>query len=487
MMLPRPLALKAKDRKPPELGPIVRVEAVRAGAGADERQLAMLTKPAGLSDWDNDGLKEMGDDPATMWQAPSPAVSNLEFELPAAVPLAALEVWNFNAPWQTTNGIRQADVSVSADGNTWQTVLRSAEFAQADGRDDYDDPIVLKLKDVTARKVRFENMNTWGGSNLGLSKVLFHQAIGPQTGPRQPEDGATGITLNKPAMEWVPGQGATEHRVHLGTAQDKLDLLGTTREPSISGPVLKPGTTYFWRVDEIQPDNKVTTGRVARFESAGLAAWWKFDETAGAQAIDATEHEFAGHIRGKPLWAIGQGRIGGALELDGKSNYVDCGNRSEFEGRDSLTVSAWIKARKFDKPWEAIVTKGDTSWRLQRASDSSHLTFDVNLGKVAENGLTNLASVRSKKELGDTQWHHVAATFDGRQIALYLDGELQQSAEAKAPLARNSDPVTIGDNAARRGRYFDGWIDDVRIYGYALTAQEVQALNRVAETQRASR
>ncbi len=484
--MPRPLALKAKDRKPPELGPIVRVEAVRGG-GADQRQLTLLTKAAGISDWDNDGLKEAGNDPEIMWQGAWPTVNSLEFELPEPVMLGAIEVWNFNAAWQTTNGLRRADVAVSADGKTWQTVLRGADFAQADGRDDYDDPVVLKLNEVTARKIRFDNLSTWGGNKVGLTKVMFHQAAGPQAGPRQPEDGSSGTTLSKPLLAWVPGKGAAEHRVYVGTAPDKLDLVGTTREPQIVGPVLKPDTLYYWRVDEIQAGNKVVSGRVATFESAGLAAWWKLDETQGTQAVDATGHQFNAQLRGKPLWAIGQGRIGGALEFDGKSNYLDCGNRPEFEGREALTVAAWIKARNFDKPWQVIMAKGDTAWRLQRARDSSHLTFDVNLGTVAENGLANLASVRSKQELRDANWHHVAATFDGRQIALYLDGELQQTAEAKAPLARNSDPVLIGDNAARRGRYFDGWVDDVRIYGYALTAQEVQGLNRAAETQRAAR
>ncbi len=485
--MPRPLALKAKDRKPAELGPIVRVEAVRAGTGADERKLANLIKPAGLRDWDNDGLKEAGNGPATMWQAPASQTSSLEFELPEAVPLAAIEVWNYNASWETTNGIRRADVSVSTDGAAWKTVLPKADFAQADGRDDYDDPVVLKLGDVVARKVRLENITTWGGTTVGLSKVLFHQGAGPQAAPRQPEDGATGIALNKPSLEWVPGLGATEHRVYLGASPDKLESIGTVREPRLTAATLKPGTSYFWRVDEVQAGNKVIAGRTARFESAGLVAWWKLDETEGAQAVDSSEHENFAQVRGKPQWAIGQGRIGGALEFDGKSNFLDCGNRPEFEGREALTVCAWIKARNFDKPWQAIVTKGDTTWRLQRASDKPFITFDVNLGTVAENGLDKLASVSSKRALVDSKWHHLAATFDGQQLALYVDGELQQTAAAKGTLARNNDPVWVGDNSARRGRNFDGWIDDVRIFGYALTAEGVQALNRGGETQRASR
>ena len=47
--------------------------------------------------------------------------------------LGAIEVWNYNAEWQTADGVRKADVAVSPDGTTWQTVLRGAEFAEAEG------------------------------------------------------------------------------------------------------------------------------------------------------------------------------------------------------------------------------------------------------------------------------------------------------------------------------------------------------------------
>ena len=102
--------------------------------------------------------------------------------LPEPAPLAAIEVWNFNGEWQTTNGIRKADVAVSGDGTTWQTVLRGAEFAEAEGSAGYDTPTVLKLNGVTARKVRFENIVPWSASGkVGLSEVVFHEAAGSGT------------------------------------------------------------------------------------------------------------------------------------------------------------------------------------------------------------------------------------------------------------------------------------------------------------------
>jgi hypothetical protein len=109
---------------------------------------------------------------------------SLEFELPGPVALGTIEVWNYNAEWQTKDGVRKADVAVSPDGTTWQTVLRGAEFAEAEGNANYDEPIRLKLNGAMVRKVRFENIVPWNDKGqVGLSKVVFHQAIGTQAAP----------------------------------------------------------------------------------------------------------------------------------------------------------------------------------------------------------------------------------------------------------------------------------------------------------------
>jgi hypothetical protein len=173
----QPLLLKAKNRKPAALGPEAPVEAVRANPAADEAGLPAIINGAGLADTDHDGLKEHGTIPAKMWLGQWRANLCLEFEFSNAVSLTAIEVWNYNAEWQTANGLRKADIAVSSDGTNWHTVLRGAEFAEAEGTDDYDTPAVLKLNGVTALKVRFENLVPWSNSgNVGLSEVVFHGA-----------------------------------------------------------------------------------------------------------------------------------------------------------------------------------------------------------------------------------------------------------------------------------------------------------------------
>jgi hypothetical protein len=77
----------------------------------------------------------------------------------------------------------------------------------------------------------------------------------------------------------------------------------------------------------------------------------------------------------------------------------------------------------------------------------------------------------------DGQWHHVVGVSDGRRAALYLDGELEDSADAK-PIALNSVPLRIGSNLEALGRGYGGCIDEVRLYGYGLSEAEVKALYR---------
>ncbi len=487
MITPRPLALKPRDRKPPDLGPVVRAQAVRLSPAADGPGPLCLINGAGLRDLDKDGFKEHDTAAKTMWQGACSPNLALEFELPDQVPLSAIEVWNYNAEWQTTNGLRKADVAVSADGANWQTVLRGVEFAEADGRADYDEPIILKLKDVPARKLRLENLVPWGGAEtVGLSAVIFHQGLGPLAGPLQPEDGASGVGLAKPALRWTPGQGAAKHRVYLGTAADKLASLSTTTRTSLDAPPLKPDTTYFWRVDEVQANGRVVPGRVARFETIGLVAWWKLDETEGATAEDASGHQLVANVVGKPRWVPGQGRFGGALEFDGRQTLINCGRPPEFDFADGITVCAWIKVRQFNRKDQAIVTKGDTAWRLQRAADQGGVMFAFDPVQPAKARDKTPISVVSKRNVDDGQWHHVVGLSDARRVALYLDGTLEQSAPAK-PMAQNAAPVMIGCNSAAYDRRFNGWIDDVRLYGYGLSDAEVKALYRAGPTEHAAK
>jgi hypothetical protein len=199
---------------------------------------------------------------------------------------------------------------------------------------------------------------------------------------------------------------------------------------------------------------------------AGLVGWWKFDETEGAIAADSSGNGHRGSLRGNPIWRPQGGKRGGAIELDGKSAFVEIANESAFDISGQLTISTWVNIKSVPQEWTAIVTKGDTGWRL--ATEYSQKAF--HFGADAMNWLNGTTEVNA------SQWHHVLCVYDGQKLSTYLDGKLDISKPWSGALGSNDFPVCIGENAEQPGRFWHGLIDDVRIYNYALSTDEIKAL-----------
>ncbi len=203
--------------------------------------------------------------------------------------------------------------------------------------------------------------------------------------------------------------------------------------------------------------------------TTGLVAWWKLDETGGRQAADSSGNGLHGTLVGEPKWRPDGGVIGGALEFDGIGDHIVIGNQSQFDLTEGIAVTAWVKVRRFDRNWQAIVTKGDTAWRIARDRDRDCVQF-------AFSSVPKEQLLKGRINVNDGQWHHVAGVYDGRKMFLYVDGKLDLSAETATSIPVNDQPVYIGENSQRPGRRWNGLIDDVRVYNRALAPQEIEAL-----------
>ncbi len=210
-----------------------------------------------------------------------------------------------------------------------------------------------------------------------------------------------------------------------------------------------------------------------------LVAWWKLDETRGANVVDLSGSGFNGALAGNPQWKPSGGKIGGALQFDGNGDHVEVASQpSSLDLTTQITVAAWIKVNKFDKKWQAIVTKGDTAWRLHRNKDNTD-TMSFGCTGLRSGPYAWGAKIDGKKNVNDGRWHHVAGVYDGSRVCLYVDGALDGSEPAWGTIATNSYPVWIGGNAEKPDenyRAWDGLIDDVRIYNYALSQTELAAI-----------
>jgi len=314
----------------------------------------------------------------------------------------------------------------------------------------------LSMKDVTPEKM---------AELEALPLNLDPRPIKPD-----PADGTEGMALKGIRLKWMAGAYASEHKIHFGTSPDELKLLGTTNVAEFDSlPDLERGTTYYWRVDAVTANGKVTQGDVWTLDTGSLVAWYKFDQGSGDVIADSGPSGIDGSAHGDPAWA--DGVLGKAMAFDGNDAYVNLGNDPKFNITNQITVSAWIKVNAFDRSYQTIISKGDTSWRLQRNAGTDTLEFGC-MGLPVPNNVT-WGGIFGKIGVNDGQWHHAVGTYDGRKISLYVDCVLDVSEDVIGSIKTNDHPVYIGQNAEKPGRFWNGLIDDVRVYSYALSADEI--------------
>src|SRR4030042_380272 len=199
-----------------------------------------------------------------------------------------------------------------------------------------------------------------------------------------------------------------------------------------------------------------------------LIGWWKLDEKSGTIAADSSGYGNDGTVLGGAQWVSGY--IDGALDLDGRNDYVDCGYDPIFNTANEMTVAAWVTIRSIPTQWLAVVSKGEYSWRLSNNSNQRQFHFGITIWSA-----TN-PSVNGSTAVGLDEWHHVTGTYDGASINLYLDGSLDATIATSSPIGVNAANVYIGENPEAAKRNWDGLIDDVRIYNRARSAAEIAAL-----------
>jgi len=201
-----------------------------------------------------------------------------------------------------------------------------------------------------------------------------------------------------------------------------------------------------------------------------MIARWVFG-SAGDTVLDSSGNNHHGQLMGNSR-IISDPVRGNVLNLDGNNSYVDCGQDIRFDIKMSITVSCWIKVNEYNIMDQAIVTKGETSWRLQRAKTTPSVLFACPGIESANEG----DSLSATAPVDDGSWHHIAGVYDGVNVSVYVDGVLDTSMPGSGEMDINSRAVLIGKNPEFPERCWNGLIDDVRIYNLALSKEEIKTL-----------
>ncbi len=275
-------------------------------------------------------------------------------------------------------------------------------------------------------------------------------------------------------LAWTGGFGAKLHHVYFGdnfddvsNAAGALPLADATFAP---GP-LELEKTYYWRVDEFDGAAihkgdvwSLTTKPLIPITDPTLIGRWTLDEGIGTTALDWSGHGHDAAFVGEPQWV--DGYDGGALTFDGTDDAVVYS--FDEETWSAYTVALWAKAGSVGQnEWSSVfanhIPNSDGFQLDVDGSDPGILRYN---GVNAEN--TEIGTVT-------TRWVHIGVTCDGTSTTLYWNGNVVATI-AGADAVFNQ--FGIGTNRAG-DNYFEGILDDVRVYDRELTQEEIQLVMRI--------
>jgi len=232
------------------------------------------------------------------------------------------------------------------------------------------------------------------------------------------------------------------------------------------------GLEQIAKVEVISGDS-LKTGLVK-----GLVLYYSFDRDEDSKVTDESGKKNNGEVKGAKWTA--RGKVDGAYEMDGRSSQIGGVRNVGIEGSAPRTLVAWIRCD--DIPVEKrAVPVGFGKSNCYADPYCSGTMYAIGIQCVAGTKTIgmwgiNQGDVWSATPFSAGQWYHVAATFDGKTVCLYLDGKLDVSKEVS--LNTPSSPLAIGriwgDYPDRS--WFVGAVDEVMIFDRALSEDEVRLI-----------
>jgi hypothetical protein len=207
--------------------------------------------------------------------------------------------------------------------------------------------------------------------------------------------------------------------------------------------------------------------------AAGLVSYYKCDDGSGTTLTSSCTNTSGdnGTLQGTATWVASPIQYGAnALSFNGSGAVVTIPESSSFDITSAITLEAWVYATK-NSGVQDVVSKSsqstNTGYIFPRTDDGwAHTVLYLNVS----GGWHTLSAVYPSLNA----WHHLAATYDGATMKVYVDGVLTASQAQTGTIATNSNALVLG-NQAGYGEYFGGTLDEVRVWNVARTQAQIQA------------
>jgi len=199
--------------------------------------------------------------------------------------------------------------------------------------------------------------------------------------------------------------------------------------------------------------------------TASLAAHYTFEGNTN----DVSGNGNNGLAVGSPTYAVG--KTGQAISLDGIDDYVDCGANPSLNITGAVTVAAWIRLVGPGADQKIAGNQDGTTGGYKFGINNNLVEFEI---RTSANAAVLNRSVPGGTTLEPGVWYHVLGVYsEGNYIRTYVNGELDRELATTEILGTSSDTFKIGREPFSDSWYFNGLIDELRVYNTALSEAEI--------------
>ena len=290
---------------------------------------------------------------------------------------------------------------------------------------------------------------------------------------------ATAVGPTQVSLSW---SAATDNVAVTGYRVERCLGAGCTTFAEIAAPsgtgttyndtTVVANSTYRYRVratdaaPNLGPYSPIATATTPTIPpTASLVAAYSFNEGTGTTVADASGTGNVGTI-GTATWST-LGKNGSALSFNGTTARVTVPDSPTLRLTSAMTLEAWVFPTAVSSSWRDVIFKGDDNYYLMATS--------ANVSRPVAGGIFSgsYGEAFGTSALPTNAWAHLAATYDGATLRLFVNGVQVGSKTQTGTLATSSNPLNVGGDTFYN-QYFAGRVDDVRIYNRALTLAEIQ-------------
>jgi glucose/arabinose dehydrogenase/chitodextrinase len=287
--------------------------------------------------------------------------------------------------------------------------------------------------------------------------------------------GASAVSASQINLSWTASSdnvGVTGYRVERcqGASCTNFVEVAQPSGTTYSDVGLLASTAYRYQVRAVDAAGNLSAysgiATATTLGTSNLVAAYSFNEGTGTAVADASGTGNNGTISGA-TWTTA-GRYGNALVFNGTSARVTVPDSPSLRLTTGMTLEAWVYAQTVNGGWRDVVYKGNDNYYLEATSRP--------VGRPAGGAVVNgqHAEVFGTANVAANTWTHLAVTYNGSTVRLYVNGTLASSLDRAGSILTSSNPLSIGSDAIY-GQYFNGRIDEVRVYNVARTQAQIQA------------